>query len=95
MEVNINRVQADKKIAEYILLGLRYVRKKSIFEIFARRKLMSSVFSFLPMAGCEPKLTLAPTAISSFNAFASTSPTSTPPSLRNVSRAAGHNLYTY
>lgn len=77
MQVNVNRVETDEEVAEDVLLGLGDGREQGGDDGLARGELRRQR---APTRGLS-QLTSAPTESSSFMAFASTSPTSTPPSL--------------
>ena len=82
MQVNVDTVQSDQEVGEDVLLGLGDVGKEGGNEGSSVRELDIST------ARCKQMLLLteALTGMSSLSALASTSPTSTPPSLP-VSRA--------
>lgn len=78
VEVDVDGVQSDEEVTQDILLGLRDVGQEGRDDVLSGRELLMS-FDLGRERIIQP--TWDPTGINSFKALASTSPTSTPPSL--------------
>ena len=84
MELNVNTVETDQEVGENVSLCGSDVRKESADEDLASREL-NSMLATHALLRQRLQLTGSPTAIRSLSALASTSPTSTPPSLQRAS----------